>query len=151
MVNIYLYEETILKFEPASFIAFGFLNVMAKEKQTHVQHYHVWSVLYITCIHLGEAVHHILAQLDLPLQLGPGQLLASCLPAAVAGHQPLLQLDRGVVAVVHNLIIIIIIITVSKIILNSHLTQLIDPSLQCVHQGLGVILSFLLCLEYGTI
>ena len=123
---------------------------MAKEKQTYVQHYHVWSA-HVTCIHLGKAVHHILAQLDLPLQLGPGQLLASCLPAAVAGHQPLLQLDGRVVAVVHNLIIIIIIIiTVSKIILSSHLTQLIDPSLQCVHKGLGVILSFLLCLKYGT-
>ena len=43
------------------------------------------------------------------------------------------------------------IIIFNKIILNSHLTQLIDPSLQCLHQGLGVILSFLLCLEYGTI
>ena len=31
---IYLYEEAMLKLEPASFIAFGFLNVMAKEKQT---------------------------------------------------------------------------------------------------------------------
>ena len=123
---------------------------MAKEKQTYVQHYHVWSA-HGTCVHLGEAVHHILAQLDLPLQLGPGQLLASCLPAAVAGHQPLLQLDRGVVAVVHNLIIIIIIIIFNKIILNPHLTQLIDPGLQCVHKGLGVILSFLLCLEYGYI
>ena len=122
---------------------------MAKEKQTHVQHYHVWSA-QVTCIDLGEAVHHILAQLDLPLQLGPGQLLASCLPAAVAGHQPLLQLDRGVVAVVHNLIIIIIIIiiVIIMIINNSHLTQLIDPSLQCVHKGLGVILSFFFCLEY---
>ena len=84
---IYLYGEAMLKLEPASFtfIAFGFLNVMAKEKQTHVQHYHVWSA-HGTCVHLGEAVHHILAQLYLPLQLGPGQLLASCLPAAVAGH-----------------------------------------------------------------
>ena len=142
---INLYEEARLKLEPASFIAYGFLNVMAKEKQTYVQHYHVWSA-HGTCVHLGEAVHHILAQLYLPLQLGPGQLLASCLPAAVAGHQPLLQLDRGVVAVVHNLIIIIIIVIM--MINNSHLTQLIDPSLQCVHKGLGVILSFFLCLEY---
>ena len=87
------------------------------KKTNYVQHYHVWSAL-VTCIHLGEAVHHILAQLDLPLQLGPGQLLASCLPAAVAGHQALLQLDGGVVAVVHNLIIIIIIIVIIVIMMN---------------------------------